>query len=210
MPITDGMAFLRSLRATVAGAKVPVLMLTASQSAEDAWEARRLDTADWLVKPVSGQNVVAQVAATLGRLPPRLEENVLDRLVEEYEERLPREMLALQLLVADLDPGAAGLPPELAELHRRLHNVKGQAETLGYPLLGALAGPLHDLLGAALGRPEAGFAAYGEILKVLRVGLAGMKLVADRRLRGDGGNAGARMRAELAEYAGGLAGRLAA
>lgn len=210
MPIMDGMTFLRSLRAPPNGAHIPVLMVTANQSAEDAWEARNLNVAGWLVKPVSAQNVVAQVAATLGRLPPRVQENVLDQLVAEYEERLPREVLALQMLAADIAPDAAGLPPELAELHRRLHNVKGQAGTLGYPLLGALAAPLHDLLATALAQPDAAAKERRELLKVLRVGLAGMKLVADRRLRGEGGAAGAKMRAQLADYAAALNARLTA
>ncbi len=201
MPQMDGMTFLRKLRALPNGAKVPVIMLTANQNAADAWEARQLNVAGWLVKPVSAQNVVAQVAATLGHTAPRVQENVLDALVARYEEKLPQEVLALQALVAELPAEGESLPPELVVLHRRLHKVKGQAGTLGYDLLGQLAAPLHDLLATALARPDAAMPLRAELLKVLRVGLAGMKLVADRRLRGDGGAAGAKMRGQIGEFA---------
>ena len=206
----DGMTFLRKLREHPLGKEVPVIMLTANQNVEDAWEARQLRVAAWLVKPVSAQNVAAQVAATLGRLPPRVQENVLDSLVAEYESRLPHEVLALQSLAAELRPGETGLPEELKELHRRLHNVKGQAGSLGYALLGHLAAPLHDVLAQALLHPDAAEPLREDLLKLLRVGLSGMKLVADRQLRGEGGAAGARMREQLGAYAKGLQERLAA
>lgn len=200
MAAMDGMTFLRRLREMPEGVDIPVLMVTVNQNAADAWEARQLKVAGWLAKPVSAQNVVAQVAATLGRLPPRVRENVLDELVARYEEQLPQHVLALQTLGNDLRVESPTLAAELGELHRRLHTVKGQAGTMGYALLGQLAALLHDLLALALENPQRAAPLAPELLKIIRVGLAGMKLVADRRLRGDGGAAGIRMRQQLGAF----------
>ncbi len=208
MPQMDGMTFLRALRKLPKGAETAVLMLTANQDADDAWEARRLKVAGWLVKPVSPQNVVAQVAATLGRLPPRVPENVLEQLTASYEQKLPGEVAALLDLASGAQPSAAAFPARLAELHARLHILKGQAGTLGYELLGQVAGKLHDMLAQALRFPDAAEAERVELMRLLRVGLAGMKLVADRRLRGAGGAAGARMLQQVEEFTLALQARL--
>ncbi len=204
----DGMTFLRELRRLPHGAEVPVLMLTANQSAEDAWEARRLKVAGWLVKPVAPQNVVAQAAATLGRLPPRVPENILEQLTASYELKLPEEVAALLELASGAQPSAAAFPTRLAELHGKLHILKGQAGTLGYQLLGQVAAHLHDMLAQALRHPEAAEAERVELRRLLRVGLAGMKLVAERRLRGGGGVAGARMLQQVADFTLALQARL--
>jgi CheY-like chemotaxis protein len=209
MPAMDGMSFLRALRELPTGADIPVLMLTVNQNAKDAWEARQLKVAGWLVKPVAPQNVVAQVAATLGRLPPRIRENLLSELVELYEAELPQQVVQLGGMAAALVVEAEDFDQQLDALYRRMHQVKGQAGTMGYQLLGDLAGLLHDVLRSAVEIPEAATPHRAELVKLVRVGIAGMKLVADRRLRGDGGAVGERMRSQLGDFAGGLAAKLA-
>lgn len=209
MPRMNGITFLRALRKLPQGAETPVLMLTANQDAADAWEARRLKVAGWLVKPVSPQNVVAQVAATLGRLPPRVPENVLQQLTASYEHKLPGEVAALLDLASGAQPSAAEFPARLAELHGKLHILRGQAGTLGYELLGQVAGQLHDMLDQALRFPEGAEAERVELMRLLRTGFTGMKLVADRRLRGTGGAAGARMLQQVADFTLALQARLA-
>jgi two-component system chemotaxis response regulator CheY len=208
MPQMDGLTFLRELRKLPQGAETPVLMLTANQNADDAWEARRLKVAGWLVKPVSPQNVVAQAAVTLGRLPPRVPENLLEQLTASYEQKLPGEVAALLELASGAQPNATELPSRLAELYARLHILKGQAGTLGYELLGQVAGQLHDMLAQALRFPEAAENERVELMRLLRVGLSGMKLVADRRLRGPGGAAGARMLQQVGDFTLALQARL--
>ena len=205
----DGMTFLRQLRQLPQGAEVPVLMLTANQNADDAWEARRLNVAGWLLKPVAPQNVVAQVAATLGHLPPRVPENILEQLTASYELKLPGQVAELLELASGAQPSATEFPARLAELHGRLHILKGQAGTLGYALLGQVASQLHDMLAQALRHPEAAEAERVELMRLLRVGLAGMKLIADRRLRGAGGAAGARMLQQVEDFTLALQARLA-
>jgi CheY-like chemotaxis protein len=204
----EGMDFLRRLRESQAGASVPVIMLTVNQNARDAWEAHKLNVAGWLVKPLTPQNVAAQVAATLGRLPPRVPENLLAELVQSYEAELPHVVSRLHTQANDWLPPAADFTVRLDQLHRRLHQVKGQAGTMGYQLLGDLAGLLHDTMRLAVEDAGAVEPHREELVRLARVGTAGMKLVAERRLRGDGGAAGARMKQQIGDFAAALAGKL--
>jgi two-component system chemotaxis response regulator CheY len=208
MPIMEGMTFLRKLRDSPAGATVPVIMLTASRSAADAWEAQRLNVAGWLVKPITPQSVAAQVAATLGNLTPRVSENLLESLVQTYEADVPAQVQEISDLAAQLDPQAPVYPARLQALHRRLHVVRGQAGTMGYALLGDLAGLLDDTLRLAREEERQLGQHQEELGRLVRVGTTGMKLVADRRLRGDGGAAGARMKEQLGDFAGKLRAKL--
>ena len=208
MPAMPGMEFLRALRATAAGAATPVLMLTVNQDPRDAWEAQQLKVAAWLVKPVAPQSVVAQIAMTLGRQPPRIRENLLDKLVALYEAELPQHVIELSGMAAALEPEGEGFEQQVNALYRRLHQVKGQAGTMGYALLGHLAGIVHDVLRTAVAEPEAAAPHKVELTKLCRVGIGGMKLVADRRLRGEGGPAGETMRSQLGSFAQALAEKL--
>jgi two-component system chemotaxis response regulator CheY len=210
MPAMDGMTFLRLLRDTSEGAKIPVLMLTVNQNAKDAWEAQQLNVAGWLVKPVAPQNVAAQVAATLGKLPPRVQENLLAQLVESYEAELPNLVAKLHGQATAWMPDATDFTARLQELYRRMHQVRGQAGPMGYALLGDVAGLLHDVMCQAVDSPVAAEQHRAELVKLGRVGISGMKLVADRRLRGDGGAAGARMKQQIGDFAAALQAQLEA
>jgi two-component system chemotaxis response regulator CheY len=210
MPAMDGMTFLKQLRASPQGAQTPVLMLTVSQNAKDAWEAQQLNVAGWLVKPVAPQSVVAQVAATLGRIPPRVKENLLAQLVATYEAELPEVAARLQAEAAAFSAESQDFDTRLDTLYRRMHQLKGQAGTMGYALLGRLAGLVHDAMLVGAENPAALGPHKAELVRLARVGTAGMKLVADRRLRGDGGAAGARMEQQIGEFATALLAKLEA
>jgi CheY-like chemotaxis protein len=210
MPAMDGLTFLQRLREMPGGAEVPVLILSANQDPKDAWDARRLDVAGWLLKPVAPQSVVAEVAAILGGLAPRVKEDVLDQLLARYEQALPEEVARLQALVGEWDAEAPGFRDRMEVVLRRMHQVKGQAGTMGYALLGDLGGVVHDALQvAAEGPPQALEPHRAELVRLARVATAGMRLVADRRLRGDGGAAGEKMRTQLGGFATGLQAKLA-
>lgn len=193
----DGLTFLERLRITRAGSAMPVIMLTASSDEAEAWRARELKVAAWLVKPVLPATLAGHVAAALGMAAPRIEENVLASLASAYEARLPQEIGRLAAMARDVQAGALGTHAGLDELVRALHNVKGQAGTLGYPLLSHIAGWLHDLLRRLLRHPEACAPLLPDAIKVLHVGAGTMALVAERKLRGDGGEAGRRILSQL-------------
>jgi two-component system chemotaxis response regulator CheY len=204
----DGLAFLERLRITRAGAGMPVIMLTASSDEEEAWRARELKVAAWLVKPVTPATLAAQVAAALGMAAPHVAADALASLASAYEARLPEEIGRLARMAREVQAGTLGAAPGLEELIRALHTVKGQAGTLGYPLLGRIAGWLHDMVRRLLRHPAATAPLLAEAIKVLHVGAGTMSLVAERKLRGEGGEAGARILAQLGGVVSALCGRL--
>lgn len=66
MPILDGFEVLRRLRADLATATIPVIMLTSLRREEDIVGALKLGAADYLVKPFIPDELVARI----GRLLP--------------------------------------------------------------------------------------------------------------------------------------------
>jgi CheY-like chemotaxis protein len=197
----DGMTFLRRLRAHPAGVSLPVVMLTANNSPEDAWLARELKVAAWLVKPVPPNLLASQVAAALGMTAPHIQDDVLQSLAARYEAQLPAEISYLETMSDLLQRDMAAFAPACDNLLQRLHNVKGQAGTLGYPLLGSLASEVHDLLRLVVRDLDAAAALQPEIVKLVTVAVATMRLVADRKLRGDGGAVGIKLRDQIGGFA---------
>lgn len=196
----DGLVFLRRLRELPEGRETPVIMLTASSEAEEAWQARELKASAWLVKPVKPQALIGHVAAALGLTPPRLHEDALGDLADRFERRLPAEVNALEQLAAGF-AGDADHITALRELIRRLHNVKGQAGMLGYPLLGELAGRMHDLLREYERDTTACAPLQADVARLATVVVAAMKLVGDRQIRGNGGSTGAKLMAQIGAFA---------
>jgi two-component system chemotaxis response regulator CheY len=207
----DGLTFLRRLRALPEGRDRPVVMLTASNRPEDAWVGRELKVAAWLVKPVTPQVVIKRIAAVLGiGFEGHVPDDVLAELAEAYERRLPNEIATLEAMARRL----AGHPEEFEatslDLTRRLHVVKGQAGTLGYALLGAVAGQVHDVLREAEQDPVAAAPFRAELIKLVSSGFAVLRVIVDRRLRGGAGAAGIKVLEDIAAYADPLRSRLAA
>jgi CheY-like chemotaxis protein len=197
----DGMTFLRRLRAHPAGVTLPVVMLTANNSPEDAWLARELKVAAWLVKPVPPHLLADQVAAALGMTAPHIQDDVLQSLAASYEAQLPTEISYLETMSDLLRRDMAAFAPACDNLLQRLHNVKGQAGTLGYPLLGALASEVHDLLRLVVRDLDAAAALQPEIVKLVTVTVATMRLVGEKQLRGDGGAIGIKLRDQIGGFA---------
>lgn len=67
MPLMDGWAFVKSLRATPAGALVPVIFLTSQNSTEDCIRGFRLGADDYLDKASEFWNLAERVARSLAR-----------------------------------------------------------------------------------------------------------------------------------------------
>lgn len=67
LPLRDGVAVCRALRASPASAAVPILMLTARGLEEDKLRALYGGADDYVVKPFSPREVVARVHAALRR-----------------------------------------------------------------------------------------------------------------------------------------------
>lgn len=207
----DGLTFLRRLRDLPEGRDRRVVMLTASNRPEDAWMGRELRVSAWLVKPINPQMVVKRIAAVLGfGFEGELPADTLAELAEAYERRLPNEIATLESLASRLSLRPDEFDATCIDLSRRLHVVKGQAGTLGYALLGAVAGQLHDVLREAERESAASLAMRGDILKLVSSVIAVLRVIVDRKLRGGAGASGIKVLEDLAAFAEPLRARLAA
>ena len=205
----DGLGFVTRLRQSAWGANTPVIMLTANSEGENAYRARELAVAAWLVKPIQPNTLVRHVAATLGLVAPQVDDNNLEDLAAAYEAQLPAELSALAATTAGIADGRLSFDAFQNDLLTRLHNLKGQAGMLGYGLLGHIAGWMHDLQRIAVRQHDMVAHMQPELIKVLRVGAAVMQMIGDHKLRGDGGDAGVRIRAQFGPAAEALLTRFA-
>lgn len=114
-----------------------------------------------------------------------LADNFLDWIAED----IARAKAALE---------AAGAKPgdNLAELHaifEVMHNIKGQGSTFGYNLLTKMAGSLCDYI------RDAAHPADTRQVKVMAAHFAAIDFILDKKLKGDGGDAGAQLTARIGE-----------
>ena len=67
MPEMDGLKFLELVRRTTAGKSIPFIFLTARGLREDIFNAKLLGADDYLVKPITSQELLMVVEARLRR-----------------------------------------------------------------------------------------------------------------------------------------------
>jgi len=72
-------------------------------------------------------------------------EQALENMREEFAEWIEEEIDDLATALADWCKTPSD-PAAVSELFRRAHDLKGQATTLGYPIVGRIAASLCDLL----------------------------------------------------------------
>jgi two-component system, chemotaxis family, chemotaxis protein CheY len=66
MPVMDGIAMVRELRAMDAYKGVPILMLTTESHTEKKMEGKAAGATGWLVKPFDPEQLLATVKRVLG------------------------------------------------------------------------------------------------------------------------------------------------
>lgn len=202
MAPVDGLTFLRRLREMPEGAGKRVIMLTANNRPEDAWAARELRVSAWLVKPITPQAVTKRIAAVLGINPGApVPEDALAELADAYEKRLPNEIASLESIAARLPVRPEFFDAALVDLVRRLHVVKGQAGTLGYALLGRVAGAVHDVLREAERIPEVNLPFRPELVRLVESAFKVMRLIVEKNVRGEAGAVGAKVLGDIAAFA---------
>jgi signal transduction histidine kinase/DNA-binding response OmpR family regulator len=103
MPVLDGFGLLREIRADSALRDVPVLMLSARAGEESRLEGLRAGADDYLVKPFSGRELIARVAAHLELSRLRREGEARERELRNEAEALNEVALVLG---AELDLSA--------------------------------------------------------------------------------------------------------
>jgi len=67
MPEMDGLQFLNSVRKTVAGKAIPFIFLTARDMRGDIFKGKSLGADDYLIKPITGQELLMVVESRLRR-----------------------------------------------------------------------------------------------------------------------------------------------
>jgi DNA-binding response OmpR family regulator len=67
MPEMDGLQFLQSVRMTTAGRAIPFILLTARDMRGDILNAKSLGADDYLIKPISGQELLTNIHSRLRR-----------------------------------------------------------------------------------------------------------------------------------------------
>jgi two-component system response regulator MprA len=168
MPALDGLAFCRRVRAL--GDRVPILVLTARDSVSDRVDGLDAGADDYLVKPFALDELTARLRALLRRAAPpesdvlrygdltvdpasrtghrggraldfsRTEFALLELLLLNPEQALPRELIMERVWGADFGPGSNSLAVYIGYLRRKLeagggsrlvHTVHGLGYRLG-------------------------------------------------------------------------------
>jgi two-component system chemotaxis response regulator CheY len=191
----NGLEFVQTLRASVIGGDVPVIMLTANSEATDAQRIQALNVSGWLVKPVSSRRLVERVRSVL-HLPDQvfsLEEDLgvdFGVIGRQYRERLKQDLDDLTKIVARLPNQVARVHDSWISMIKIFHRIKGQAATFNLELITEIAALGQELLRAV----EEDFDAAPKLDAELYRPLA---LVLQNNLEGDGGAVGERLLAKL-------------
>lgn len=196
----DGPTFLRALRRRDGGAEVPVIMLTASDSAHSVELARELAISAWLTKPISTGRLQERVRTVLGpHAAPteHLADPTARDLTDRYRVKLVADVETIQSVLATLPYRERDRPAAWHAIERTLHNIKGQAGSFDYGLVTELARRAHDLLRVARARPEPAAQSHADIARALASVTTAMQRIAHNRVGGDGGEAGLRLLAKL-------------
>lgn len=96
MPVMDGYEFFNRVRQRIDWVSIPFIFLTARREREDIFEGKRLGVEDYLVKPVSRQELVTTIRSRL----ERSQQLLLAQLRQSYQSSLI--MLANAIELRDL------------------------------------------------------------------------------------------------------------
>lgn len=201
----NGFDFLSALRKFEKGMKVPVIMLTANDEADDAIAAQHLSIAAWLIKPVAPKKLIERISSVLS-LPTQVfsiadDLNVdLTHLAQQYRIKLANELSDLKQMIENLEKqDRTQLVAHWTSMVRLFHTVKGQAGTFGYDLITSLAGTGQNLLRQAEGNVDVIVKYQGQLQRALTVLIGAMSLVLQNDIKGNAGNVGERLLGKISE-----------
>jgi two-component system chemotaxis response regulator CheY len=199
VPMT-GLDFLHALSDRGIGAGWRVIMLTAETDPDAVAAIEALGVNTWVRKPISTHNLLERVGATLavgGDGAHETSDPARRELAERHNAMLMANLAAIEEAVAALAWRASGDPDAWRAIRRRLDTIIGQAGMFGYALMSSLGQRGTDLVSAAEQTPSSSEGCHREIAGVLTMVITAMKRVGQNRMRGDGGEAGARLLARL-------------
>jgi two-component system, chemotaxis family, chemotaxis protein CheY len=197
----DGLSFMRKARQHWRGRDMAAIMLTAGKQPDDEAALAPLRIGTWLFKPISTKKLLEGVSKVLGgtvgegAAGERAARAVAD-LAQGYAAKLSEDIAKLEATMAALPTDNDALRDVWTAMRKSLHSIKGQAGTFGYSLVTKLAQRAHDALVDALAVPGT-MPESGEVNRALHTIVTAMGMVAQGRLRGDGGEAGAALLRKL-------------
>jgi signal transduction histidine kinase/DNA-binding NarL/FixJ family response regulator len=141
MPNMDGVTAVRELRRH--GYPVPIIALTANQSAENRQRCKEAGFDDFLTKPISRADFIQMLGRYLSVRPAEEEESMAPIFSEIFDQE-PDLQPAVDYFVGQLPTLQRQLGEVLEErewgrLKELIHDLKGSAGGVGYPMLSQLA-----------------------------------------------------------------------
>jgi hypothetical protein len=110
----------------------------------------------------------------------------------DYERWTLEAIARMHEVLATARASADDRGPALRQLFEAAHDIKGQGTSFGYPLLSRIG---QSLCRVGHSGPHEGFSP--EALKVVAAHVDAMKIILEKRIRGDGGALGARLAEKL-------------
>jgi two-component system chemotaxis response regulator CheY len=201
----SGLEFLRELRRPERNAHVPVIMLTATSNPKDILLAQPFRISDWLVKPISPQQLVERIGAAL-TLPDKslsLNHDLADevaRLADQFRARLVDTLREIEQILAAMPQQDRNLTYSWTAIARKLHGIKGQGGTFGFNLITEIAALGQALMRDVEGDVENVYRHRDALIRCITALVQAIRLVLQNDIRGDGGKVGERLLEKLRSF----------
>lgn len=192
----NGLDFLRELANSGIGEGWTVIMLSAETNPATIQEAQELGVRAWIGKPVSVQTLIEQVGVVLhltGQIVRSRSDPELLGMAERHHARLMAALNSAEEAAQSLSLRPRETVILAQNLRHALDDATEHARTLGYGLITLLTARAGDLVVAIVRNPGAAARAHAATARVLGTMITAMKRVAQKRMEGDGAEAGLKL-----------------
>lgn len=206
----DGYEFVRAVRASdLPGIReLPIVMLTGQAEIRQVLAAREAGVTEYLLKPIAAGVLWTRLAAAYTRSTPvpadpraapaiAAADRGMQALGDLYEATLVADCGYLDLCLTDLLERDWDRIETWRLLRKKAHDVKGQAGSFGYRLATDIAHSLVLALTPVLESFDHRDRRKLALRHLLGTHVAALKLVANQRIKGDGGDEGRELLDEL-------------
>jgi DNA-binding response OmpR family regulator len=192
----DGLDFLRALANSGLCRGCPVIMLSGDTDLDTIQTARDLGIAEWVAKPVSVHTLLERISIVLrrhGHIGGMARDGAPRAASERDHARLTAALASAEDTVHALSVRAREAAYLAHGMRDTLTEIEEHAHTLGYRLIGMLAVRAADLTAAMVRNPVAATEGHAAVSLALGTLVTAMKRVAQKRVEGDGAEAGSRL-----------------
>jgi two-component system chemotaxis response regulator CheY len=190
----SGLEFLRAFAASGLGEGWPIVMVGSESDPAIVRETQELGVSGWVDKPISVQALTDRIAGLPqlhGHIAPSCTAGESLAATERSHARLLVAIAAAEEMVRGLRLRAREAASIGQNLRPVLDGVDEYANALGYGLVVALSGRVRELATAMSGNPAAAIRGHADASRAFGTLITAMKRVAQNRMAGDGGEAGA-------------------